>query len=311
MASVPRSDFLGRMVGVASALDAPVAQDASLVDAVHNDRARILRSGLTVVAFAALEDFLRRRAYEALSEVAASGVRFADLPADLQSLATEGVAKAFPFVLTVAANAGLDPIKNVQSTAAAIASTSGHPFTFSDWVFGYSRSNVADRDITDFLAAVHVTGGWSSMTRLANRLGLVGLDLAQSFRAFARDRHVSAHSPRSSVPANTLTEHLRVSAAIALSFDLLLSRSLLDIKVLAGRPSRRPPKVDDSQVRLRLVIEAPNGTWRERREGAKRATRVHPTRAVAESVAAAAALRNREFMVVLDSTRRPLQWATP
>ncbi len=68
-----REDFLGHLVAINEAADLSALRDATPPDPAQSEVARVLRNGLAVAAFAALEDFLKRRNRELLA-FASTGV---------------------------------------------------------------------------------------------------------------------------------------------------------------------------------------------------------------------------------------------
>lgn len=71
-----RSLFNSRIASLVNSLGIDAVQTRPLTEQAHNDVARMLRNGLAVVGFAALEDFIKSRVSEVLSEVGPTNVPF-------------------------------------------------------------------------------------------------------------------------------------------------------------------------------------------------------------------------------------------
>src|SRR5688572_30793007 len=91
-----REIFVDRMAALIEAAESTDLVSTSPVTSAR-DPARLLRNGLAVVSYSALEDFVVERSFEILSNFDSTKVPFGRLPDKLKDAATVGAAKALSF----------------------------------------------------------------------------------------------------------------------------------------------------------------------------------------------------------------------
>lgn len=89
-----KQNFLERLFIIEKTLSTPNILDGLPTQTEHNNIARLLRNGLAVVGFVALEDFIKNRAIEILNEIASSHIPFSNLTEDLRYFSTVDVLKS-------------------------------------------------------------------------------------------------------------------------------------------------------------------------------------------------------------------------
>jgi hypothetical protein len=151
-------------------------------------------NGIHVIAFAALEDFLRRRAFEVVSWLGKSGVRFEKFPESLRKFILEETIKGINF--SISRTDDEDRITMLQLQGLLLESTSNANANFdpSEFVFGKSQSNISTKQIGELLSAFQVPGVLESFTTIASLANMSHLGAPiQTFARLAKNRHRAAH----------------------------------------------------------------------------------------------------------------------
>lgn len=236
--SQARVVFLGRLAGLRKSIEIDAVTDRALTEREHNEIARILRNGLAVVGFAALEDYIKTRCGEILSSIGSTGVPFSALPEKIQHATTMQAISALNYQLNVKDNA--NKLSYIQSHTKKIASTANTTYELTPHAFAYDKPNVSDEMIKNILGCFCIEDPWGNMSNISSLLGLTALPLKESYRNAFYRRHRAAHVPSEDTPQVDIAQFVKEAAGIAISFDCLLSKSLNFIKAndsvyLAGK----------------------------------------------------------------------------
>lgn len=255
--SAARSAFGARLAGFDKALAESALAHVGAISP-SDDPARLLRNGMAVVGFNALEDFLKQRMGEVLRSISGGPIAFADLPENLQRAATVGAADALRFQARMRVGRGDFPGARdlVQRTGRSMASIDNQRYLLSELSFGYGEANLNSNAVTQMLSSIGVTGGWSAIIGLAQKAGLNLPGLANDYRNAMLRRHAAAHDPSTDVPLNDLRAFTRQALAVALAFDGLVSRVGYRLRqgdqaLAAGNVS-----VDHSQIDIYMFDDA-------------------------------------------------------
>lgn len=296
--------------------------DQALIDkapseVAHNKRAAMLRQGLAVLTFSAVETFIRERTAEVLGSLTNTRLTFSDLSPALQKATTMGAMEGVRFRLKLQPSA--DKVSWLVSNLAPIAAATTNIRGLSGHSFGYSASNLSEDDVRDILKAFGVEAPWNEMTLLTRRIGWALLSCESEFEAIKTRRHASAHALTSQVPYVDLLNSLSSSLAICLAFDLLLSHCV------AQHNRKRVPGVGGVprvlQSGIKLVFVTPHvrpNSFALRREQApppspvlRRPTvRVFDSELDAVTFGASYIVSRYSQLVALDSTSTPTKWFT-
>lgn len=299
--------FLERMDALARSTSIEAVTNKPLTDHAHNSVARMLRNGLAVVGFAALEDFIKSRTSEVLAEVGRTAVPFTELPERLRNATTFEVVSALQYQLSISDKA--ERLAYIQDHAAKIASTATSAYELSPHAFGFSQANLKDETIKDILKGFMIDDPWQEISKVGARIGLNAVPLNEVFKAAAIRRHRAAHVARVDVPQTDLIQFVRDAYAIAIGFDALLSAAsqrirLRDHEYLAGRR-----RVNNSSFKVRIVREESN-RWKEFVEGRSRALKASPEATAAIDAARGRAQAHSDLLVVLRSGGEVQGWDT-
>ena len=303
MASKARSDFLQRIRAFDTA-----SQQPHLISTGPNpsaDPARLLRNGLMIVGFAALEDFIRSRTGEVLAQIRGQTTPFGDLPDAMRSASTDAVVRSFASMLPIWRRAGTS-LDEIQSIGASLASTKRQPYRLSPLGL-FALRNVSKEDIADGLKAFGVTNVWPSINSIAARAALPGLALSDEYDAAHNRRNEAAHDGQANVLQGDLQGFAMPAIAIALGYDALISRAA---RLLSDGTMTKTSLVtiNSVDIRLRTIDRLANG-WEEVQEGGP-AVASGNRLSVLRSSARQRALVSRDLMVIRPATRIAVEWET-
>lgn len=303
--STARVQFLARISSLVRSLKIEAVASKPLTEQAHNDVARMLRNGLAVVGFAALEDFLKTRTSEVLSEVGRTHVPFRDLPEKLRFATTFEAISALSYQLSIRAKA--DRVTYVQEHAQKIASTATGAYELTPHALGYDQANLPEDAIRAVLKSFLIDDPWGEMTRLASRIGLIALPLEETYRSAALRRNRAAHVAHADTPQTDLVQFTREALAIAISFDALLSRALDRMHSIDQAYLRGTARISAASISLRSVRQ--DGTvWRETTEGRATAVKVERNFDVLVPLARARAAGAKDLLVVYDTGGEIKSW---
>lgn len=294
--STARAQFLNRITSLTNSLSIDAVTSRALTEPLHNDVARMLRNGLAVVGFAALEDFLKSRTSEILSEVGRTSIPFQDLPERLQHATTFDAVAALSYQLSLLRQKA-DRVVYVQEHAQKIASTATAAYELSPHSLGFGQANLQDQVIKDVLKCFLIDDPWGEMTKLASRLGLAALPLDETYRSAAIRRHRAAHVAHADTPQADLVQFVKEAMAIAIGFDALLSRAITRMKAHDRRYLDGSTKVEASSIAIRSV--KPHGAkWRETIEGRTTAVKIEDTKDALLATTRTRAAAGNDLLVV-------------
>lgn len=210
-----------KYINEASAL--PTLVDNSLTTTTeHNEIANLLRKGLSIVAFNILEDYIKKRTLEALSDIANSGMPFLNLPESLQEASISQALSSLQFQSALYKRENLDYKLLIQNETKKISSTLSTPFDLSSYSFVSSGSNITSNEITDLIKAFGIIGGWNKLKSISDNIGAGILDLNQAYTNAAKRRHKSAHSASFRYDLSWLQSLKYEIIGIAASLDIAL-----------------------------------------------------------------------------------------
>jgi hypothetical protein len=296
-----------RLIGLDKALTAGGLQTPILTDTAGVEAARLLRNGLAVMAFATLEDFIRVRTVEVLARISGTLLPFTDLPKSLQRAGTVGTIEALAYRIRNT-RPGEDIQATIQTASHEIASTAGSgTFSLPELSFGAQRSNLQESDVEAILSALGVGEPWTQITSVARRTGSGSLPLRAAFKDAASERHTAAHQAGAAVEVTDLEAHIRNARAIALAFDVLGSRGARQLLEGDSQLGSGAAKIHANQLAFRFV-EPSRNVWRDIREDAQKARRLHPTMEDAVRAAVGVARGTHDPVVCRGADGIPTDW---
>ena len=303
--SVARNQFLARISSLARSIQIDAVKSRPLTEQAHNDVARILRNGLAVVGFASLEDFIKSRTSEVLSEVGRTHVPFRNLPEKLRFATTFEALSALRYQLSLKSNA--DRIAYIQDHTQRIASTASAAYELSTHALGYDQANLKDSTIKSILKCFLVDDPWGEMTTLARRIGLISLPLDETYRSAELRRHQAAHVAHADTPQTDLAQFTKEALATAIGFDALLSRALARMYALDDTYLRGTSKVSASSIAIRTIKRHDN-IWRETIEGRRSAVKVESNLDVLIPLTRTRAVAAKNLLVIFNADGEVEAW---
>lgn len=266
-----KSLFLERITSLTASTQIDAVTNRPLPDRAHNNIARMLRNGLAVVGFASLEDFIKSRISEVLNEVGRTGVPFRDLPEKLRFAATFESIAALSYQMTIRDK--VDRLAYIQEQAAKISSTSATAYEITPHAFGYDQANVNSETVKAILKSFLIDDPWGEMTKIAARIGLVGMPLEETFKSAATRRNKAAHVAHHDTPQTDIQQYTKEAHAIAITFDVLLTKALKNMQLHNARYLNGQERINAGSIRIRS-LRFRGGLWREELEGGLRAVKI-------------------------------------
>ncbi|EFC83289.1 hypothetical protein FrEUN1fDRAFT_3563 [Parafrankia sp. EUN1f] len=307
--SKAREIILQRLATTGSAIQEPLLIDRTLTDNEWNDRARLLRNGLMVVAFNSLEDFVRQRTAELLSFASRTTLKFADLPAELRKASVLHAFQSAHAYAQMAARQGEDAMAILQTVAAEVASTVAGPLSISRYSLGYKGSNVTKDEIGGMLKTLNVRDAWREIASLSSRAGLGVIAIDTSYDQAQRLRNAAAHRPDAGVQPTDLGSFCQTAFAVAFGFDVLASRAARLIHEGDRTFVDQPQQKVSGSVKL-LFVDERGGEFFVKREGGSRSLKRFTDRESAWNDAVTRARQSWEVVVERNQAGSPVRWTS-
>lgn len=277
--SEARSQLFNRLKALELGIDNPSIAQRPTTETDHNQVASLFRQGMAVVAFVALEDFIKKRTSEAMSQISQCGIAFSDLPEKLRKASTHGAINSVAFQLKIRPPEERESY--TQEATGSIFSTVNENYNLYEHSFGFDASNISADTISAFLTAICVPSAWQHLTSLAAELEL-GLDLRSRFTSSAALRHKAAHVPNANIAVGELETLRKNCIAISICFDALTETALNAFQRRDPQVLYRGQSIESSDV-LYCKIKFLDGKWKVTPKGHARTYRSFASKADAES----------------------------
>ena len=303
--SSARVQFLSRLASLRNSLAIDAVAPRPLTEQSHNDVARMLRNGLAVVGFAALEDFIKSRTSEVLTEVGRTTVPFRDLPEKLRFATTFEVVEALTYQMSLRPRT--DRVAYIQEHAQKIASTASVAYELSPHALGFDRANLHEETIKDVLKCFLIEDPWGEMTRLSSRLALAALPLQETYKTAALRRHKAAHVANADIPQTDLVQFTKEALAVAIGFDSLITRALSHIRAYDSNYLQGRLRLGAASIAIRSVL--PNSSkWKETLEGRATAVKVENSLDALLVATRPRAIAAKNLLVIYDAASQIQGW---
>jgi hypothetical protein len=296
-------------------LSDPALIDQAPHEIAHNARAGMLRQGLAVLVFSAIETFIRERTGEVFGTFNPNVVNFIDLPDSLQKAATSGALEGVRFRMKFE-----HPVNRASWVAGSVVPIStaiNDASMISKLSFGYASSNLTESDVLEIMKAFGIEKPWDQISAISRRAGVAILNAESEFIAIKERRHSSAHVLASNVPYSNLLGSVRSARVICLSFDMLISRSR-SILNSGQKVGKNGVAVTQGDVSLVFVAPKTNTSHQVLKEQLpppapqlhRRTIRVLPTLQMAIDHATRHGAARQVSVVVHDGTGTPSDWVS-
>jgi hypothetical protein len=251
-----KSNFLERIAILKRTLSSDFLRDNGVAVSTHNEKARILRNGISIIAFTILEDFIKDRTGEVLQSIGTSSINFNSLNQEIQQAATINALRSIQERANNLKRGNEDWLTFIQNETSQIASTSGFPYSISKFSLGWDKSNLSKDDIPKFMKILNVEGGWNSIRHVTTNANVTLVGPDNFFLNAANRRHKAAHNPNANSLYSDLIDFYRDVKSFAFAYDALISKGLAHII------ANNPINVTHNHITLRFLIKD-SGVWKE------------------------------------------------
>lgn len=227
-------------------------------------------NGLHVVTFAALEDFVRRRAHEVIAWLGSAGVSFDKLPEKLQILILQGTIEGISYSLSRTDKDERVTLLQLQGLLLGNTGERNQNFSPSEYFFGRSSSNLSKDDLRSLLEALGLGDKLACLNDVSSQIAMPHLGAMDGiFTRLAKNRHSAAHAFGADYKWSDFKSDLSSALPIfAFAFDTCISQCALAIRktVLVDEVQFKGFSVSSSNIRI-LEFDSTHSSWLEFRNG--------------------------------------------
>jgi hypothetical protein len=304
--SIARRNAFDAFRVIESLLDEPLFVDNSLLATPHNERAQLLRNGLAISLFCAVESFLKDRFAEILPIMAHSRISYADFDDKTKEIfTTKAIAGVHGYLKRI--QGSTDKITFIETAISDLHGVNTNPPTFPHYGFGFERSNLNEGDLDTILRGLILREPWTLIKNISDRCNMGILDPRSGFTKLAKLRHSAAHNLAANTTTSDLIDGVFTAKCIAMSFDIIATHAALAFSRYS-RFSDVKQALQSSGFKLRFLDEAQSDEWKEKKETASRYAKKHPSLDRGRHLALINAQRNAEVLVIRSLNQRPREW---
>ena len=295
-----------KIVSPSSVADSVLISRA-LTETEHNEKVRMLRNGMAIIAFTVLEDFIKTRIGEILKKVGTTPVGFASLPSKIKEAATVSALKGIQNRADTLKRNAEDYLTFIQQETGYVSSTKNSIYELSQFSLGWDKSNISSDDVKNFLGIFGVKDGWGVIQQISSAISITLPSPGEIFKNAATRRHKAAHNAAADSLLTDLQEFVTQSKVIALGFDALLSRSLRFIDSNDSDFLNEVKNTQLSHLKFRFILER-DGKWKEYTPASARAVKADASLAVVQAAALIRARTNNEVLVIKSANNKLIDW---
>ena len=309
--SASKSEFLVRINNLYSTLvdipTSPVLISITPLSDPHNVKAKMLRNGLAITSFVILEDFLKNRIGEIIENIKNRSIAFSSFHDELKAASTIDALDSITYRANNLKRSGEDWITFIQQETKRIASSSGIRYKLSKYSIGWNKANIATEDIPRWLKIFRINGGWNTIQKITRKAEITLVSPEIIFRSAASRRHSAAHDPSSESLLSDLIQFAKDTKAIALAFDVLITKSLDEINKPNLQLINGSRKIDDSCIEFRFILKS-GRCWKEYKDTKKRALKKSYDLKVAIKEAKKRSKLKNEIILIKDEANSIIDW---
>lgn len=223
-----------------------------------NRMAELLRRGLYVVAFNAIEDYLKTRVAEHFDNLSSVSIlNFDQLPPGLRRAAV------FDAIRNGIQQAGYDKqneLQIIRTVASAVASTDNRQqYSIHEYSVLRSGSNISSEEIKLAIGSLHIKDPWGQMQQLIDMVGNVGTPILARFDSCKLKRNAAAHQGHA-IEYSDLIEISDLAIPLCFAFDVIFSAGMTRLANNTATSDSAPkfPVTDDITVRF---VSERGGRW--------------------------------------------------
>ncbi|MBX5147484.1 HEPN domain-containing protein [Rhizobium lentis] len=300
-----RVEFYDALRAMLRATDEPLLTDQLAITSDHNTRARILRHGIAVSAFAMLERYVKNVFEHMMKELAQSAILYSDLPDRLRRFivvdSVAGLNNGAYFIRD-----DVQKIAYIEANIASISLYKDNPPTYTHLGFSPTGSNVGHEDIKKGFSAFGVQDPWGKLTSLSSMVGSAYLSLADQYKTLSSARNSSAHDPAGNIPTTTLQSNLMAVIVLGITIDLL-GHAVGKAAKLCTDKTKFDAEVNNLAYSIRFLDEELDGRWSERASTLGRVIKRYPNRVA--GTASASSRAGNPAIVIRDTSGKPVSLA--
>lgn len=220
-------------------------------------------NGLHVVAFAAVEDFIRRRVIEVAAGFGKEGIVFNNFPDSTKLYFLTETIAGINFTLDRTDTA--QKIDFLQHEGILMNSTSDVDAHYepSEYIFGRSSSNISLGQVKVLFEALGLTGGLKNLHEVATAAALAHLGHPDGvYTRLSINRHRAAHGFKDDYQINQFTEDLDVGILLfAFCFDTCISQATFHIINSCKKNMAHTPFSGGNSKIKKMVFDPAKKTW--------------------------------------------------
>lgn len=263
-----RKDLLTRLSTLALSASKDEVNSKPAHEEEWNERARLLKLGIALSVYTSLEDFVKRRIIEVLLKLNTMSPKSKSLPSGLVNALTIEAIKTAAGRIKLAERFKIPDIRAfAMEQAKKIASLSDNLIIPSEMALADNNSNISWALMEEALQSFGVVNPVSVMGGVGTRVAGGVFAPKDHFEKATLLRHQVAHEPWFDMPVGDMAEHLRNSAMLCCTFDMVISTAVA--KIVSGNHLNQPASTTNKDVTL-IYVEKSGGKWRHKKQGAIR-----------------------------------------
>lgn len=302
---VERKNFIERLEALEIACNESLL--INTVDPLHNEIAKQLRSGLCVMVFSALEEFIRVRVENVLQMLIPASLPFDYLPEKLRIAATIGALQGIMFQQKLQSDDKKSAFLLEQFRL--LASLSDQNYRISKYAFVHSGSNVQPNEITTLLEALSIEKPWETIYHTAKRLKLATANPSKAeFERLSSFRHRAAHDQSFDIPNFDLVNCMKSALSIGLALDTVITSAIRNLNSsLATHGEIKELKSKSISIYF-VSTKALKKRFRLEKEGIKKAISTNIDIQIIKSAAIQKLKADVGVVILHDGSFKPKEW---
>ena len=279
----------------------------ALTETEHNEKVKMLRNGMAIIAFTVLEDFIKTRIGEILKKIGTTSVSFNSLPHKIKEAATVSALKGIQSRADTLRRNAEDHLTFIQQETLFVSSTKNSVYELSEFSLGWDKSNISADDVKNFLGIFGIKDGWKVIQQISSSISITLPNPSEIFNNAAMRRHRAAHNAAADSLLIDLQDFVAQAKVIALGFDSLLARSLKFIENNDTDFLNEIKKIELIHLKFRFILEK-DGKWKEYTTTSSRAVKADRSQAVVQAAALKRARKNGEVLVIKSVSNKLIDW---
>lgn len=256
-----RTVFYEAITAMSGLLGDPLFTDKLPFTSPHNTRARILRNGLTVSAFSALETYIEDRLDEKIVDLSTSRIVYGAFDDRLRRFfsidAISGLNNRISFLEKP------NKLSFAETHLPRLAGFMGQPPQYTGLGFSPKGSNMSAEDIQTLLSSFGISDPWKSLSGISADLGASRVSLRDDFLNFVRARNKAAHDSTANTATADLQTFIDTALLVGIAADIAFTNAL-SCFTKAATFHAAVAAANKLPLQYRFLDQSPSGHWNER-----------------------------------------------